>query len=155
MRVVYVVVTVLLCVSALRLTAEVHAGTREAEQGAAQAVMEWVEAYNSRDAARIAALYAPQAVFWGTRMQTIATEPPQVLQYFVESARNPNLRVRIDDRHVRLAGHGGALVAGTYTVTDVRDGQEVATPARFTFVLEQRGGKWVILHHHSSRMPAQ
>ena len=63
--------------------------------------------------------------------------------------------VRVDDRHVRLAGHGGALVAGTYTVTDLRDGREVATPARFTFVLEQRGGKWVILHHHSSRMPAQ
>lgn len=146
---------IMLCLFTCWLVPVARAGTPEAEQGAVRAVMEWVEAYNSRDAARIAALYAPQAVFWGTRMQTIATEPPQILQYFTESARNPNLRVRVDDRHVRLAGHGGALVAGTYTVTDLRDGREVATPARFTFVLEQRGGKWVILHHHSSRMPAQ
>ncbi|MCW5621014.1 MAG: SgcJ/EcaC family oxidoreductase [Burkholderiales bacterium] len=150
-----VVRLIMLCLSTCWLVPNAHAGTPEAEQGAVQAVMEWVEAYNSRDAARIAALYAPQAVFWGTRMQTLATEPAQILQYFTESARNPNLRVHIDDRQVRLTGHGGALVAGSYTVTDLRDGREVPTPARFTFVLEQRGDKWVILHHHSSRMPAQ
>jgi len=133
--------------------AQAGAGALEIEQEAVQATMNWVEAYNSRDAARIAALYAPDAVFWGTRSSTIATRPEQILQYFTESAQNRNLRVAIDDRRVRLLEHGGAVVAGSYTLKDVKDGQEVSTPGRFSFVLEKRGGQWVILHHHSSRMP--
>jgi len=144
-----------LWVLACLLPAQVRAGAGalETEQEVVQATMNWIEAYNSRDAARIAALYAPDAVFWGTRSSTIATRPEQILEYFTESARNPNLRASIDDRRVRVLEHGGAVVAGTYTVKDLKDGQEVSTPGRFTFVLEKRAGKWVILHHHSSRMP--
>jgi len=144
-----------LCAFALVLPAQLRAGAGalETEQEAVQATMNWVEAYNSRDAARIAALYAPDAVFWGTRANTIATRPEQILQYFTESVRNPNLRASIDDRRVRVLEHGGAVVAGTYTIKDMKEGQEVSTPGRFSFVLEKRAGQWVILHHHSSRMP--
>jgi uncharacterized protein (TIGR02246 family) len=129
------------------------AGELEIEQQVAEATMNWVEAYNSRDPARIAALYAPDALFWGTRSTRIANQPEQILTYFQESARNPNLRVRIDDRRIRVY-HQVAVCAGTYTVTDVKDGQEVANPGRFTFVFEKRGERWLIVHHHSSRMPA-
>jgi uncharacterized protein (TIGR02246 family) len=129
------------------------AGELEIEQQVAEATMNWVEAYNSRDAARIATLYAPDALFWGTRATAIANKPEQILAYFEESVRNPNLRVRIDDRRIRVY-HQVAVCAGTYTVTDVKDGQEVANPGRFTFVFEKRGERWVIVHHHSSRMPS-
>jgi uncharacterized protein (TIGR02246 family) len=129
------------------------AGQQDIEQEVADAAMAWVEAYNSRDEARITALYAPDALFWGTRSSTIASRPEQVARYFQESVRNPKLRVRIDDRHIRVHSHVG-VCAGTYTVTDVKDGKEVATPGRFTFVFEKRGERWLIVHHHSSRMPA-
>jgi uncharacterized protein (TIGR02246 family) len=124
----------------------------ETEQAIAQATAAWADAYNSRDAARITALYAPDALFWGTRSPAIADRPEQVAQYFQESVRNPNLRVTVNEQHIRVYGHVG-VNAGVYTVRDVKDGKEVFTPGRFTFVFEKRASAWVLVHHHSSRMP--
>jgi uncharacterized protein (TIGR02246 family) len=135
------------------LPAPALAGTLDAEQEIAQATEGWVEAYNSRDADRILALYAPDALFWGTRASAIADTPQRIAAYFLESVRNPNLRVKVNERRIRVYERVG-ISAGVYTVTDLKDGKEVATPGRFTFVFEQRAGKWVIVHHHSSRMPS-
>lgn len=123
------------------------------EQAVAAALMGWVEAYNSRDAARITALYAPDALFWGTRSNTLADRPEQIATYFAESVRNPNLRVAVGEHRIRVYGDIG-LAAGSYTVRDLKDGKEIFTPGRFTFVFEKRGELWVIVHHHSSRMPS-
>jgi uncharacterized protein (TIGR02246 family) len=136
----------------LAATATAAAAAGDAEHNVERAMSAWVSAYNSRDAARIAAQYASDALFWGTRSAAIATEPVQIAAYFQESARNPNLRVAVNERHVRVYGNL-AVAAGIYTVTDVKDGREVSTPGRFTFVFEKRGDKWAIVHHHSSRMP--
>ena len=46
--------------------------TETAKQRVAEATAEWIAAYNSRDPARITALYDPEAVFWGTSAKTIA-----------------------------------------------------------------------------------
>jgi uncharacterized protein (TIGR02246 family) len=154
-RILAPVLVFLLCfgtLSAARVLA--GAGALEAEEEVAQATAAWADAYNSRDAARIVALYAPDALFWGTRATGIASTPQQVAAYFQESVRNPNLRVKVNERRIRVYGRVG-ISAGVYTVTDLKDGQEVATPGRFTFVFEQRAGQWVIVHHHSSRMPVQ
>jgi uncharacterized protein (TIGR02246 family) len=137
----------------LLLAATTGAAAGEAEHDVERAMHDWVDAYNSRDAARIAAQYAPDALFWGTRSAAIATEPVQIGAYFQESARNPNLRVAVNERHVHVYGNL-AVAAGIYTVTDVKDGRDVSTPGRFTFVFEKRGERWVIVHHHSSRMPS-
>lgn len=114
----------------------------------------WVEAFNARDAQRIAALYAEDAVFWGTISPTIRTTPETVLEYFTNSTtRRPNLRITIGEQHVRVFGDT-ATNSGYYTSRNVQDGQEIITPMRFTFVFHQRGGRWMIVSHHSSRMPA-
>jgi hypothetical protein len=60
----------------------------------------------------------------------------------------------VNDRRIRVYDQVG-ISAGVYTVTDLKDGQEVSTPGRFTFVFEKRAGRWVIVHHHSSRMPSR
>ena len=145
--------TLLLLASALNIKVWADAGALEAEREIAQATDAWVEAYNSRDAARISALYAPDALFWGTRSTALASRPEQIAAYFQESVRNPNLRVAVNERSSRVYSQVG-ISAGVYTVTDLRDGQVVSTPGRFTFVFEKRAGTWVIVHHHSSRMPS-
>ena len=45
-----------------RLRAQAHSAPLQA----------WVEAFNSRDPKRIVAIYAPDAVLWGTTARTIA-----------------------------------------------------------------------------------
>lgn len=130
-----------------------------ADDGAVQeeikaATAAWAEAFNARDAQRIAGLYARDAVFWGTISPTIRTTPEAVLEYFTNSTtRRPNLRIAIGEQHVRVYGDT-ATNSGYYTSRNVQDGQEIITPMRFTFVFHRRAGRWVIVSHHSSRMPA-
>jgi uncharacterized protein (TIGR02246 family) len=117
------------------------------------AVQAWADAYNSRDTARIVAVYAPEAVFWGTTSATIRTTPAAIQDYFKDASKRPDGRVMIGDQHVLIAGDM-ALSAGSYLFTDIRDGKRVENPARFTFVFRRNGSRWDLVHHHSSRVPA-
>ena len=120
---------------------------------AAAALHEWVDAFNSRDANRIVAFYAPDAMFWGTTATTIAGTPEAIAAYFKAGVSRPLTRVTLDRYHERIYGDI-AIISGAYTFADVRDG--VASnirPARFTFVFRRDGERWLIVDHHSSRVP--
>jgi len=118
------------------------------------ATQAWIDAFNARDAARISALYAPDAVFWGTISPTVRITPEAVLEYFASSAaKRPRLRMTVGESHVRVFGDG-AVHAGYYSSIDPRDEGDLVTPLRFTFMYRREGGQWVIVSHHSSRMPA-
>jgi uncharacterized protein (TIGR02246 family) len=137
----------------------VLAGCASAPMGAsnpesvAAATAAWVAAYNSRDPARITAMYEPDAVLWGTSAKTIAKSPQDIAEYFKGAPGRPQARVVITDQAIRVNGDT-ALSTGSYTFSDMRDGQRIDRPSRFSFVLRQRAGQWRILHHHSSSMPS-
>ena len=117
------------------------------------ALQAWVEAFNSRDPKRIVARYAPNAVFWGTTAKTIATTPAQVWDYFKDSAQRPAIRVSIDSTVERVIGNV-AIVSGAYTFADVKDGASTnPRAARYTLVFQRVGDGWLIIDHHSSRVP--
>jgi len=145
----------LACVAALTapLTAQTGTPAQTATAQPAAAMRAWVDAFNTRDPRQIVALYAPDAVFWGTTAKTIATTPASIWAYFKDAGQRPWTRVAIDAQHERV--HGSiASVSGAYTFSDIRDG--VATnvrPARFTFVFRRDGDRWLIVDHHSSRLP--
>jgi uncharacterized protein (TIGR02246 family) len=125
------------------VSAEVVAATRE-----------WIDTFNTRDAARISALYAPDAVLWGTVSKTIRTTPQEILEYFeASSARRPNLRMVLGEYHVRVYGDIAAN-SGYYASHEPIDGQDVVVPMRFTFTYRREGERWVIVNHHSSRFAA-
>jgi len=117
--------------------------TDTAKQQVAEATSAWVAAYNSRDPARITSLYDPEAVFWGTSAKTIAANPAAVAEYFKDAGKNPKARVTLGEQHIRVYGDV-AINTGYYTF---------GNPARFTFVYRNRNGKWLIVDHHSSRVP--
>jgi hypothetical protein len=54
---------------------------------------------------------------------------------------------------VRVWGDTAAST-GSYTFTDMRDGQTVRRPARFSLVFHRQNGRWMIVDHHSSSVPA-
>ena len=121
-----------------------------------ETIAAWVDAFNVRDAQRVAALYAADAVFWGTVSPTIRITPAKVFEYFESSVtRNPELRVGVEEQHVRIYGDV-ATNSGIYVARNPRPGAEdLVTVARFTFVYQRRDGRWIIVAHHSSRMPAK
>lgn len=112
---------------------------------------EWIATFNTRDPVRISALYAPDAILWGTVSKTIRTAPEEILEYFKESsATRPNLRMFLGEYHVRLYGDL-AINSGYYSSRNPVDGQEVVVPMRFTFTYRREGDRWMIVNHHSSR----
>jgi uncharacterized protein (TIGR02246 family) len=124
---------------------------REREQ-VASAVAAWVAAYDSRDPARITAQYAPDAVFWGTSSKTVRTTPAQIAEYFKDAAARPDARASVGEQHIRIYGDV-AIATGYNTFSNIRDGKRVTNPARFSAVFHKRDGKWVLVDHHSSRLP--
>ena len=120
----------------------------------AAATTEWITTFNTRDPVRISALYARDAILWGTVSKTIRTTPEEILEYFEESsAKRPNLRMFLGEYHVRLYGDI-ATNSGYYTSRNPVDGQEVVIPMRFTFTYRREGDRWMIVNHHSSRFAA-
>ena len=124
--------------------------TRRDEIAAATAA--WQVAFNSREPRKIAALYADDAVFWGTTATVVATTPAAILDYFKDAPNRPNSRVTFLEQHVRVYGDLGSST-GSYTFSDVRNGVESATAARYSFLFHKRGNSWYIVQHHSSRLP--
>ena len=112
----------------------------------------WRAAYDSRDAGSITAQYAPDAVLWGTTAKTVAATPAAIADYFKDASGRPSARVAFGEQHIRVYGDIAANT-GYYTFSDVRDGKESSLPARFSFVFRRSGDKWLIVEHHSSRLP--
>ena len=115
------------------------------------ATVEWISTFNTRDATRICALYAPDAILWGTVSQTLRTTPGEILEYFEESsATRPHLRIILGEYHVRLFGDI-AINSGYYSSRNPVEGKDVVIPMRFTFTYRRQGDRWMIVNHHSSR----
>ena len=128
-------------------------GASSADQEIAKATRDWVDAYDSRVASRLTALYAPDAVLWGTRSKTLATTPQSIAEYFKNVGNTPKNRVIMGEQHIRAYGDIG-VNSGLYTFNNVRaDGTVFPVAARYSMVFRREGGKWLIVDHHSSRLP--
>lgn len=120
--------------------------------GASPLTSAWKLAYDSRDPARIVAMYDADAVFWGTTAKAMAANRTEIAGYFKDAAKRPNARVAFGEQHVRHYGEI-AVVSGYYTFSDVRDGKDSSRPARFTMVFRNHAGEWLVVAHHSSEVP--
>ena len=128
------------------------AGPKEDVGAATQA---WVDGMNSHNAERVVALYDPEAVLWGTRSPTLRDSPATVRDYFKILQTVPSsYRVVLGEQRIHIYGDM-AINTGTYTFSEDREGKAITRPARFSFVYRNRDGRWLIVDHHSSAVPAQ
>ena len=97
-------------------------------------------------------MYDSDAVLWGTTAKTVAANPAAIAEYFKDAGKRPKARVVFGEQNIRVYGDVG-VNTGYYTFSDVRDGQRVSRPARFTLVFRSRDGLWRIVGHHSSEIP--
>ncbi len=108
----------------------------------------WAAAFNSRQPAWVTALYGDDAILLGTTGKTIATTPAAVAEYFNDMPKTPNVRVVWGEQHIRFFGDV-AINSGNYTFTFPKG----ELPARYTLAFKYRDGRWMIIEHHSSRVP--
>ncbi len=114
----------------------------------------WMAAYNAGDAEGIVKLYSPDAVLLGTRSPIISQGTEAIRTYF-SGLVNPTTgnKIVIDDQRTIVLGDlRSVVVTGFYTF--LRGSAATPDPARFTMLLVNRSGVWLIAHHHSSVRPA-
>jgi uncharacterized protein (TIGR02246 family) len=116
------------------------------------ATLRWIDAFNRRSSADIVALYAPDAVFFGTSSPVLRDKPELVQEYFKGLGNQGDAVISMGEHRVQVFGRV-AINTGYYTRTSMQNGVEVKNPARFSFVYAKRGGRWLIVNHHSSAFP--
>ncbi|GHH65769.1 SgcJ/EcaC family oxidoreductase [Promicromonospora soli] len=114
----------------------------------------WNAAVETGDPEKVAALYAPDAVLLPTLSPEIRTDHDGIVDYFEHFlAKNPSgERTR---SVVEVLDGTTAIDTGLYRFTfTAADGTQTFADARYTFVYEKLDGRWLIVNHHSSLVPA-
>lgn len=109
----------------------------------------WAEAFNSRDPARMSALYDAEAVLTDAGEARPRIGGAAIGDYYQNVTRRPTQRVALGERNVRVLGDT-AIDSGTLTYFEMRDGNATTTPGRYSVTYQRCGGKWLIVDHHLS-----
>ena len=120
---------------------------------ASKFIQEWMDTVCSNDSSSIASLYKEDAVLLGTLDKSVRKGRDLVKEYFdffvkLKPCGKITELVEEDYGHDRFC-----VVNGTYDFNLTENDEQVVAPARFTFVLERIGTKWMIQSHHSSKQP--
>ncbi|MER7672604.1 SgcJ/EcaC family oxidoreductase [Kitasatospora sp. NPDC096128] len=116
---------------------------------------QWNAALQTSDAGKVADRYAPDAVLLPTASPVIRTDRAGIVDYFehflAKKPRGEKVRSVIN-----VLGATSAIDAGLYRfyLTDPKAGETKPVEARYSYEYEKRGGKWLIVNHHSSVLPA-
>ena len=114
-------------------------------------IQEWMDAVCSNDVNTIISLYKEDAVLLGTLDKKVRKGRDQIKEYFDFFIKlKPCGRITdfVDENFDSVC-----VANGTYDFDLIENGESVVAPARFTFVLEKAGMKWIIHSHHSSKQP--
>lgn len=116
----------------------------------------WLKGIKSKVAVQVAGCYSKNAAIWGSITQRLRCDEEGIRRYF-EEFLNPDkneLKVRFDEIEITEIA-GVPVVSGVYVFTwKDEQGNKVALPARYTFVLSNRKGVWKIEDHHSTLLPS-
>jgi uncharacterized protein (TIGR02246 family) len=115
----------------------------------AAATAGWVEAFNSRDPARLSALYDAEAVLTDAAEARPLIGTAAIADYYKNAVKRKTQRVALGERNLRLLGDT-AIDSGALTYFEMRDGNAITTPGRYNLTYQKRGGKWLIVDHQTS-----
>ena len=134
-------------------TALVHAGPAEEAQ---VAFSQFFPAFVARNQAEVAAMFAPDAQFYGTLSTDLVTTPEGVLKYFTAALDRPDIA---DAKPLQLTStvlsDSVVLIAGLWKVDrTLNDKTTVGAPLRVTAVLQKRNDRWLVVQFHNSPQPS-
>ena len=109
---------------------------------------EWNDTLQTGDAKKVCTLYESDGILLPTVSNQVRHNHAEMEDYFDHFlTKEPSCTV--DESNVRIFGQL-AINSGIYSFT-FKD--ESVVQARFTFVYRFNGNRWMIVEHHSSRMP--
>lgn len=112
----------------------------------------WLAAVSSGSSDAVTKLYAKDAVLLPTLSPKVHNTPELRKEYFDAFTAKENLKGAVNEEHIRVFGNT-AVNSGLYTFTFTKDGETITVPARFSFVYRKTPHGWLIVDHHSSKLP--
>ncbi len=120
----------LLFVASVALFLIVTVASAGPKDDVAAATNTWGETLGQNDPDKVVALYAPDAVLWGTLSPTVRADRAALRDYFVTAFKVlPSLKVTFGEQLIRVYGTT-AVNTGYYTFSFVKDGEPKTLPAR-------------------------
>ena len=112
----------------------------------------WVDNIGKGDPDAMVALYHPEAILHGTTSPVLRQGHTRIREYF--AGITPDLQLTMafqEPMHIRV--HGDTAVNTGFYSTRIGDNDPI--PLRYSFVYLKSGDEWLIIDHHSSRLPGQ
>ncbi|GAA2764044.1 hypothetical protein GCM10010103_30850 [Streptomyces paradoxus] len=116
---------------------------------------QWNAALQTGDPKKVADLYAKDAVLLPTVSNQVRTDRAGIVDYFEHFLQNKPKGTKIESV-VNVLDRDTVIDTGVYefALTDHDTGEKSTVKARYTYAYEkQPNGKWLIVNHHSSKMP--
>lgn len=115
---------------------------------------QWNRTLQTGDPEKVADLYASDAVLLPTVSNQVRADHAAIVDYFEHFLADRPVGKKIET-HINVLDNNSVIDAGTYqfTLTDPETGDKSVVKARYTYAYEKRGGEWLIVNHHSSKMP--
>ena len=138
---------------ALASSTLVYAGPKE---DALAAYDQFFALFTTGNQAQLAALFAPDALFYGTGSVDVETTPDEVVKYFTAALSGTRGVVKATPFQRTASQLSDSIVAisGKWQSERTLDGKMVtAGPSRVTAVMQKRGDKWLIVQFHNSPTP--
>jgi uncharacterized protein (TIGR02246 family) len=130
----------------LLVTAPLQAAPEDEVRAAGQA---WVEGISRGDPDYMVALYDEEAILHGTVSPVVRQGPASIREYFQATVANPPTMAFVEPQYIRVFGDT-AINTGNY---QTRFGTSDPITLRYSFVYHKVGDRWLIVDHHSSRLP--
>jgi uncharacterized protein (TIGR02246 family) len=105
---------------------------------------------------QLAALFAPDALFYGTGSAEVVTTPEGVVAYFTEalSGARGEVKARPFENVALVLSDSVVAISGKWQSERTLDGKmTTAGPSRVTAVIQKRSDKWLIVQFHNSPTP--
>ncbi|MFG2809699.1 SgcJ/EcaC family oxidoreductase [Streptomyces massasporeus] len=115
----------------------------------------WNAALQTGDPDKVADLYAKDAVLLPTVSNRVRTDRAGIVDYFEHFLQNKPAGTKVESV-VNILDRDTVIDTGVYefVLTDHGTGEKSTVKARYTYAYEkQPNGRWLIVNHHSSRMP--
>lgn len=121
-----------------------------AEDRAENTVRNFIALFNQGDDPdAVAALFAPNAQFWGTTMTELGEGTKTVRTYFAEAfaRRMGHVAAGITQISAMTLSETAVAIAGRWEIAR----SDRTNKLRFSMVLNRQDGRWLIAQFHSSR----
>jgi ketosteroid isomerase-like protein len=113
--------------------------------------LEIIAAYERRDTAALKGFYArqPDALFFWERQMTYSWEQiSRTMDALVSAVAN--MKLTTTEFRAGGSGNAGWFAAAFHAERTTPDGRQFSSDGRWTVIAEKRGGRWLIVHEHTS-----